>query len=875
MATAKRNENRVKPDARKEVSKNKRSQSVNKSTKNSKNKKSTNSEIYGIIAIACSLIFMFSLYTNKLGYLSVLSKDVFVSLFGIAAFLIPVYCLYASVKHYFLKQKITLSTKYWGVTGLVIVTIVLIQTMNMDVYYVKGSLVNSFGKFLETTSYLNGGFVIYVMLLPVYKLMGAVGIYIIVAAVYVICSILIFNYNIRGTVKHVQTKGKKIQKKASNTITKQREKLESRRLDDTMSGDEEFRDEVFNRIKMIDFMNNVSLGEDEFSEVASSKHEEEIDDEESEDNIEILTRSFKNDIVYCEKNDDCVNITLSKEKEITIEKEIESNNKLKIEETKDIKIQGDENESYLALENQNNNIAEKVVENKKMNSDQKNTNPSSNTKVINENVKIQKEEEVAKNEYSYPSADLLNINTRAEMNTEEKQELLRNANKLEEVLLSFGVQAELLNVTKGPSVTRYEIQPKAGIKVNKIVNLSHDIALGLAAAGEVRIEAPIPGKAAVGIEIPNKKQTPVYFREIIESKEFNSSSSNIACALGKSIEGKSVIADLSSMPHLLIAGATGSGKSVCINTLIVSILYKYSPDEIKLLMVDPKVVELSVYNGIPHLLIPVVTDPKKASGALFWAVKEMDRRYNLFAQNGARNITSYNNMADKGKVSERLPYIVIIVDELADLMMVCPGDVEEYICRLAQKARAAGMHLVIATQRPSVDVITGVIKANIPSRISFAVSSQIDSRTILDCGGAEKLLGRGDMLFHPIGKSSNMRVQGAFISEEEVEQVVEHVKCIENTIENNYEAEIVKHMESATGKGTSSSEDQDELLDEAIKLIVDSGQVSASFIQRRLKIGFNRAARMIEQMEELGIISEKDGNKPRQVLISKDEIENL
>ncbi|MGL5765849.1 MAG: DNA translocase FtsK, partial [Sarcina sp.] len=492
--------------------------------------------------------------------------------------------------------------------------------------------------------------------------------------------------------------------------------------------------------------------------------------------------------------------------------------------------------------------------------------------VEKENIDVEQ-----KVEYAYPSADLLNINTKSEMNSEERQELLRNANKLEEVLLSFGVQAELLDVTKGPSVTRYEIQPKAGIKVNKIVNLSHDIALGLAAAGEVRIEAPIPGKAAVGIEIPNKKQTPVYFREIIESDEFNDSRSNIACALGKSIEGKSVVADLSTMPHLLIAGATGSGKSVCINTLIVSILYKYSPDEVKLLMVDPKVVELSVYNGIPHLLIPVVTDPKKASGALFWAVKEMDRRYNLFATNGARNIESYNKMFEKGKVQEKLPYIVIIVDELADLMMVCPGDVEEYICRLAQKARAAGMHLVIATQRPSVDVITGVIKANIPSRISFSVSSQIDSRTILDSAGAEKLLGRGDMLFHPIGKSSNMRVQGAFISEEEVEQVVEHVKGLENTLDNNYEAEILKHMESAAtgGKSGASGEEQDELIDEAIRLIVDSGQVSASFIQRRLKIGFNRAARIMEQLEELGIISEKDGNKPRQVLINKEDIENM
>ena len=485
------------------------------------------------------------------------------------------------------------------------------------------------------------------------------------------------------------------------------------------------------------------------------------------------------------------------------------------------------------------------------------------------------DKEISNNIASYvaPNADLLNLNNNNELDKDDKKALLANAAKLEETLMSFGVEAKILQVTKGPSVTRFELQPKAGIKVSKIVNLADDIALGLAAKG-VRIEAPIPGKSAIGIEVPNKEQTPVFFREIVESKEFLDNKFKVACALGKDITGKAVVTDLSKMPHVLIAGATGSGKSVCINTLIVSILYKYSPDEVKLLMVDPKVVELNVYNGIPHLLIPVVTDPKKAAAALNWAVNEMTRRYKLFADNGVRNIESYNALYNKGEVSEKLPYIVIIVDELADLMMACPHDVEDYICRLAQMARAAGMHLVIATQRPSVDVITGVIKANIPSRISFAVSSQIDSRTILDSAGAEKLLGRGDMLFYPVGESKPQRVQGAFISEEEVEHVVSFIK--ESQRDAQYEEDILEHINSATIASEGNGDgDRDELLDEAIEIVVESGQASASYLQRRLRIGFNRAARIIEELEECGVISRRDGSKPRQVLLSKDELENM
>lgn len=474
--------------------------------------------------------------------------------------------------------------------------------------------------------------------------------------------------------------------------------------------------------------------------------------------------------------------------------------------------------------------------------------------------------------YIFPDMELLKINSKTKLKSGDKKDLLDNANKLETTLRSFGVEAKVLQVTKGPTVTRFELQPSPGVKVSKIVNLQDDIALGLAANG-VRMEAPIPGKAAIGIEVPNEKQSPVFLREVLDSKEFSNTDKNLAFALGKDIAGKCIIGDLSKMPHMLIAGATGSGKSVCINSLIISLLYKYSPKEVRLLMVDPKVVELSVYNGIPHLLIPVVTDPKKAAGALNWAVNEMNKRYNLFKDLKVKNIESYNSLFEKGIIEEKLPYIVLIVDELADLMMACPNDVEDYICRLAQMARAAGMHLIIATQRPSVDVITGVIKANIPSRVSFAVSSGIDSRTILDQVGAEKLLGRGDMLYNPIGESKPLRVQGAFISEEEVENVVNFIK--ESDDEIDYKKEIIEHINNEGSTIEEREEDSgDELINEAIKLVIEYQQASTSFLQRKLRVGFNRASRIMDELEERGIISEKDGSKPRHVLVEKEDFYN-
>ena len=471
--------------------------------------------------------------------------------------------------------------------------------------------------------------------------------------------------------------------------------------------------------------------------------------------------------------------------------------------------------------------------------------------------------------YEFPPLDLLQKPT---LNVQGKgtAQIRKNAKKLEETLQSFGVQAKVIQVNRGPTVTRYELQPNQGVKVSKIVNLADDIALNLAAAG-IRIEAPIPGKAAVGIEVPNEETQAVFLREVLESEDFAKFPSKLAFALGKDIAGNTIVTDIGKMPHLLIAGATGSGKSVCINTLITSIIYKANPNEVKLLMIDPKVVELSVYNGIPHLLIPVVTDPKKAAGALNWAVQEMIQRYQLFAEHNVRDIKGYNQMKQEQQEEDIMPQMVIVIDELADLMMAAPKDVEDAICRLAQMARAAGIHLIIATQRPSVDVITGVIKANIPSRLAFAVSSGTDSRTILDMNGAEKLLGKGDMLFYPVGAPKPIRIQGAFVSDKEVEQIVEFVKQ-DQPLE--YHEEMVEEI---TGGSTieNSEEEVDEYLSDAIALVIDKERASISMLQRTFRIGFNRASRIMESMEERGIVGPDEGSKPRRVLISPIEWENM
>ena len=478
--------------------------------------------------------------------------------------------------------------------------------------------------------------------------------------------------------------------------------------------------------------------------------------------------------------------------------------------------------------------------------------------------------------YEYPPIELLSKGEKKTLKGGAKA-LTDIATKLQKTLYSFGVQAKVENVSVGPAITRYELKPAEGVRVSKIANLADDIALNLAAE-TIRIEAPIPGKQAVGIEVPNSEKETVHFRDVVESDDFQDNKSKLSVALGKDVAGNMAIADIAKMPHALIAGATGSGKSVCINTIIASIIYKAKPSEVKLVMIDPKVVELSVYNGIPHLLIPVVTDPKKAAGALAWAVQEMDNRYNVFAQKGVRDLKGYNALVEKEEGTGQLPQIVIIIDELADLMMVAAKDVEDSICRLAQKARAAGMHLIIATQRPSVDVITGIIKANIPSRMAFAVSSQVDSRTILDQVGAEKLLGKGDMLFYPAGAPKPVRIQGAFIDDSEVEKIVDFVK---SNGEATYSEDILETIEKSnkTDKELADEaqcdDDTDPLLMDAIDVVVETGQASTSFIQRRFKVGYARAGRIIDQMEERGVISGYQGSKPRQVLMTLERLQEL
>lgn len=767
-------------------------------------------DVKAVLYIAIGILLSFSTYTDLAGVLSVISRKTMYSMFGVIVYLIPLYLVYFGIDTVRSKGTIRYSRRFFSVTVLDIVVWLFCSTMSIQ--FMSGSAYNN-ESFLEMIKKLNfsnnyslhGGFFGFLITYPLSKLIGYIGSYILYSTLFLIGMILLMDI----TLYDIYVKIK----------------------------------------KMITGFIGVGFSKSNVKkENIRKKREKSINN----DTIEVIVPDGKN-----EKDEFIKGI----------------NNKIQILDF----MRNSELQDVNPLQNFNLDDTEVYTKNSTVDSEINNSKKNSK-KLSHEDKDVVSKEiehsinevgETIKKDYLFPSMDLLNINSKLKLKNEDKKDLIENANKLEETLSNFGVEAKVVQVTKGPSVTRFELQPSPGVKVSKIVNLQDDIALGLAANG-VRMEAPIPGKAAIGIEVPNKKQSPVFLREVLDSKEFTNTNKNLAFALGKDITGKCIVGDLSKMPHMLIAGATGSGKSVCINSLIISLLYKYSPEQVKLLMVDPKVVELSVYNGIPHLLIPVVTDPKKAAGALNWAVNEMNKRYNLFSQMKVKNIESYNKLFDKGEIQEKLPYIVVIVDELADLMMACPNDVEDYICRLAQMARAAGMHLIIATQRPSVDVITGVIKANIPSRVSFAVSSGTDSRTILDQVGAEKLLGRGDMLYYPIGENKPVRVQGAFISEEEVENVVEFIKQSDEDID--YSEDILNHINNEVTTEAVITNEGDELLEEAIKIVVEYQQASTSFIQRKLRVGFNRASRIMDELEERGVISEKDGSKPRQVLIEKEDI---
>ena len=638
-----------------------------------------------------------------------------------------------------------------------------------------------------------------------YRLFGAVGTIIVLVIINIINIYSLTSIKKSDIAQKTDSTMNKIQDGIESSVEKIKLKRQEMKNKKILSSDDIFSDEE-----------NTSVGEE-----ANSKVDKDINEED-----------FSDDFVDIKINDS------ANQEDIKLDQEPNKKEALK-EETKETK------------------------ETKASKTTKKETEKTDEGEDIDISKEIHNEDII---HYEFPSLNLLK-EAQASNNSTKGREIKDNIKIIQDTLNNFGVDAKVIGVNSGPTITSYEISLAAGVKVSKILSLSDNLALALATT-DIRILAPIPGKSAVGIEVPNKNKDTLLLKEILDTDEFRNLKSKLPLALGKDVTGNTIISSIASMPHLLIAGATGSGKSVCINTIIMSILYKARPDEVKLIMIDPKVVELNVYNNIPHLLIPVVTNAKKAQFSLNWAVQEMEKRYQLFAKNNVKDMQSYNELET---ITEKMPQIVIIIDELADLMMVAATEVEDAICRLAQMARAAGMHLIVATQRPSVDVITGTIKANIPSRISFQVSSQIDSRTILDMSGAEKLLGKGDMLYYPSNLSKPIRVQGAFVSDKEVKSVCDFIR---NQGEANYNQDAV---ESITTNNTSQTmqDDKDDLYEEAVKLVVMDGQASISYLQRKLKIGYSRAARIVDQMEEMGVVSGYDGSKPRKVLIEKEDIENL
>lgn len=804
-------------------------------------------EIFGLILFAFGILSLLSFLFNKsMGVFGKAVTNVLSGFFGATSYIIPVVLTVYGIAMIFKKDShnFKLRVIYLGILMLLISSYIQVAVFDYDKYT---SFFISLSEFYKDGTKMSGGGLLGGLLtLPFLMTFQVLGTIIILTTISIIDIILLTNVSMAAFLRNLSAFFSRKMKAANETRKiKKAERLREREAELENSREEEAAENTGEKPKVINFKierenrsnkDKKKLGKngnaDEGSEVAAALSPIDVADEtQLEEEFTVGLTGF-NEIAEDLVVADIKGLGIMPEQP-SIPNEIQTEPAMENE--------GDVHQPRSA----------------------KGEVPEIGTEMVIPPVEISKPLI-----YNYPSLELLDESKDDSSNVKAlKNSALEGAKKLEDTLKSFGVEARVINISRGPAVTRYEIQPSPGVKVSKIVNLSDDIALNLAAAG-VRIEAPIPGKAAVGIEVPNKEMSAVFLKDILESKEFSNHPSKLVFSVGKDISGETVVADIGKMPHLLVAGATGSGKSVCINSLIMSILFKASPEEVKLLMVDPKVVELGIYNGIPHLLIPVVTDPKKAAGALNWAVQEMVNRYKLFADKGVRDLKGYNAMLKANGEQGILPQIVIIVDELADLMMVAPNDVEDAICRLAQMARAAGMHLVIATQRPSVDVITGVIKANIPSRISFAVSSQVDSRTILDMGGAEKLLGRGDMLFYPVGEPKPLRVKGSFVSDSEVEKVVEFIKTQGYS---NYDENIIEKINDQSTGNDENAGDNDELLNQAIDMVVDAGQASVSLVQRKFKVGYSRAARIIDQMEARNIVGRFEGSKPRQVLISKQQ----
>ena len=800
----------------------KRSKSAKNKKKYKKDKIIVSGEYYNLVTIFIGIFLLYSLNSNSMGLIGQFIQDTFKGLFGVLAIIIPILIIIVGILGFFERNEyVYRMKKSKAVYIFIIFLFVFYGLLNSRKIPIDNPLkANMYRDVMQMGIDGSGlGLVTSSIAYFIKTVFGLTGGWLISLFILFITVMYTFNISLKDLIEGISDKSNKIK-----------------------HGDVNVKDKMSNLKQSA--INLMTEEVDETTQMGKNK------------------KGFIKNIF--DKKD---------EKNEDLEKTIVESNDL--DEDKTIKIVGFNkgDDDYLEILEGTNSIPELDVL-----KDLQNTNPNMNFDKTSKNISLEKTSPInisnikeleINNQSNYenytnPSLDLL-TKIGHKGNENDKRKALENASLLIKTLSNFGVDTKMGQVTLGPTITRYEVQPNPGVKVSRIVNLSDDIALSLAAKS-IRIEAPIPGKSAIGIEVPNDQPQVVGLRDVIGSPEFKESNSSLAIGLGKDISGNPVIADIGKMPHLLVAGATGSGKSVCINTIINSLLYKSTPDEVKLLLIDPKVVELAHYNGIPHLLSPVVTDPKKAANALNWAVAEMNKRYKSFAEIGVKDITSYNE-----KSETKLPKIVIIIDELADLMMACANEVEDYICRLAQMARAAGMHLIIATQRPSVDVITGVIKANVPSRIAFAVSSQTDSRTILDMGGAEKLLGKGDMLFYPLGAAKPIRLQGAYISEEDSDKVIDFVKS-QVKEEVQYEDEIIQTISKTTNI---KNDDVDEFLEDAIAFVVQSGQGSSSMLQRKYKIGFNRAARLIDSMEERGIVGPSEGSKPRKVLITMEELSKL
>lgn len=775
-------------------------------------------EITGIILILIALLLLIGFYTNTDAFLLVFIRDLVNDGVGVGGYVLPIVVGFIGIGFITKKKMSKLNKKFYALICVIITAYFIISLVTLDRYEGRTYL-DTIKAVMLSNSTFHGGILGASIMSLLKSVIGFIGSLILLIAVLIISIILVLDKSLYDMANSTKKKIGTISNKSQETVKKLKKENKSSSLTSGEVAEMNITKKKKSNASIVKFLSK-SLNVEEPQEISSN-----ITESVKQEKDPVIQEVISEDVINDSNNEE-INLNFNKIKEEDPIEHKMTHNDVVLGPTRSTPI------------------------------------PSPMTKTY--------EEKAEYTGLTHDDIDNALEDTDLGDVSEISEELKRKQELLQKTLDDFKVKAKIRNVQKGPAVTRYEIEPDKGVKVSKILNLSDDIALALATSG-IRIEAPIPGKSMVGIEVPNDVVSMIKLKEIINSDEFNSSKLKISIGLGKDISGKSVVADLATMPHLLIAGATGSGKSVCINTILISILCKYTPDQVKIILIDPKVVELNVYNGIPHLLIPVVTDPKKASSALNWAISEMTNRYNKFAEKGVRNIDSYNELYNNGDIDEKIPYIVIVIDELADLMMVCHNEVEDAIARLAQMARAAGMHLIIATQRPSVDVITGVIKANIPSRISFSVSSSIDSRTILDQSGAEKLLGKGDMLFYPMGYLKPQRVQGAFISESEVEKFISKIKSnYKSKVE--YNEEIIEHINNASTRSyDGSSSGGDELLDEAIRVVVTSNNASTSFVQRRLKIGYNRAANIMEELEARGIIGIGPSGK-KEVLVREEDI---